>query len=149
MDNVTVPVPSERTAQFFAVYAAWLAEIPPATNTDAWDATQNGEFDIAARLWKNLNADQRNVIDAAAASGTIEAQQLAQALKLPGSITVTQLAHSINAVAHGVGRQDVLQISVQLEAVFIKLNPAAAAALLGHPDAKPGPPPPPPSPTRT
>jgi ABC-type Na+ efflux pump permease subunit len=144
VDNITVPVPSERTAEFFSLYAGWLAAPPTSGEVRDWDARRAGELDLAGTVWGGLTADERALLDAVNASGRIEAQQAAQALKLSGAVAVAQQARAVNAVAARYGRREILVVSAQLEgALFVCLDAAAASALLGDPQARSGPPAPP------
>jgi hypothetical protein len=139
MEDITVRVPPDRLADFFALYAAWLLAPNGATWThtapsspaaQAWDAARPGEAEKASALWQALDEPQRAMIDAVvAASGKIDVAQLAVVLSLKGSVAAVQQAVAVNAAARKLERADVLGVSVQADQLVVELNGAAGKAL--------------------
>lgn len=139
MDEVTVPIPSDRIPEFFALYAKWLAapagadwshSSPSPTAVQKWDPGRAGEFQIGSQLWIALSEPQRTLLDAVAASGKVEAAQLSQALGLGGAIAVVQQAIAINAAASLMERADVLLLTMQANSLVLELDEKASKVLL-------------------
>jgi|SRR5215211_1103957 hypothetical protein len=139
MEEITVPVPPHRFADFFALYATWLAAPAGATWTysgpsvpavQAWDVARAGEAEKASQLWQTLDESQRTIIDAVDASGKVEVVQLAAALSLEGSVAVVQQIVAINAAALKVERADVLIVSFQADQAVVELDNSARKAFL-------------------
>jgi hypothetical protein len=139
MEEITVPVPSDRFTDFFALYAAWLAAPTGATWThsapsvpaaQAWDPARAGEAEKASQLWQALAESQRTIIDAVAASGKIEVAQLAIVLSPKGSVSVIQEIVAVNEAARNLDRTDVLTVSFQAGQSVVEFNSSARKVLL-------------------
>jgi hypothetical protein len=96
----------------------------------AWDPTRAGEAEKASQLWQALGEAQRTIIDSVAASGKIEATQLAIVLSLKGSVSVIQEIVAVNETARKLGRKDVLSVSFQAEQSVVEFDSSARKALL-------------------
>jgi len=139
MEEITVPVPSDRFTDFFALYAAWLAapagatwaySAPSVPTVQGWDSTRAGEAEKASELWQALGESQRTTIDAVAVSGKIEAAQIATVLSLTGSVAVIQEIVAINEVARKLGRTNVFTVSIQANQPVVELDSSARKVLL-------------------
>jgi hypothetical protein len=58
--DVTVPVPSDRIADFYRLFADWIeGSAPPAARSADPITPQSGEHDPAKRWWLSLNSNER------------------------------------------------------------------------------------------
>jgi hypothetical protein len=118
------------------MYAAWLAAPFAAAQShqlpaepDAWNPGNNADAAVGSQLWTALSESQRALVDSVAASGKIEAAQLAKTLQLSGAIAVVQEATAINAVAATLKRATLLELSTQTESVVLEINAEALKTL--------------------
>jgi hypothetical protein len=139
MEEITIPVPADRFADFYALYATWLAapagamwthSVPSTPAVQAWDPARAGETGKASQLWQSLDESQRTIIDAVAVAGKVEMAQLAIVLSLKGPIAVAQQIVAVNAAAHKLARAAVLTVSVQVDQPVVEIDSNARKALL-------------------
>lgn len=139
MDSVKVPVPAERTAEFFGLYANWLAapagatwtcQPPPAPDRKPWNAAADGE--TAAAFWTGLSDSQPSLVEVVC-RGPIECDQLAVAAGLAGPVATVQEIAKVNTVAAEQGRTDVVLVTLVDERLMVDVDAAAKEALARRP----------------
>jgi hypothetical protein len=135
VDAVEVPVPADRTAEFFALYAQWLAapahatwtcEPPPAPERKPWDPQTDRE--TAAVFWAALSKEQRLLVEAVCRA-PIDCDQLAVAAGLAGPVATVQEIATVNAVAAAGGRSDVVLVAAADGALIVDAEARAKQTL--------------------
>lgn len=95
--DVTVPVPSDRIAEFYRCFATWIDGRPAAPTKEDAPAPEGQELDAAVRWWKLLKPSERKIfglwIDTApsmiTASEMIDRLGLSGPREIPGILSWT------------------------------------------------------------
>jgi hypothetical protein len=135
VDAVKVPVPTDRTAEFFALYAQWLAAParatwrfvpPPAPVRKPWDPQT--DRDAASAFWAALSKEQRLLIESVYRA-PIECDQLAVAAGFAGPVAPVPEIANVNAIAAAHGRSDVVLVAAANGTLFVDAEARAKQTL--------------------
>ena len=111
--------------------AVWTATVPVAQQP--WDPSRPGEVDVAAAVWAALADDEHKLLDAVGRSGKIEVAEMARVLGMTGVFAAQGGAGRVNDACGKAGRVGCLTFSVEVERLYLDLDPGARRALARQP----------------